>query len=134
MLVTLFGMSKRSSLLKQAINHFISRSYNAFPSTLKNLELQIMEVIPLPAIGFPKMLVTLSGMTMDFRDLQSLKAEFPILVTLSGMIMDFRDLHSVKAEFPMLVTLSGMIMDFRDLHSVKAEFPMLVTLSGMTMD
>ena len=40
------------------------------------------------------MAVTESGMVMDFNEVQSEKAQFPIAPTESGMVIDFNDLHS----------------------------------------
>ena len=43
-----------------------------------------------------------------------------MLVTLSGMVMEVRLLQSEKALPPMLVTLSGMVMEVRLVQPLKA--------------
>ena len=46
------------------------------------------------------MLVTLSGMMIDIKPVQSEKVQSPILVTLSGMVIDVKPLQSEKAPLP----------------------------------
>ena len=70
------------------------------------------------------MLVTLSGMLIEFKDVQPEKALPPMLVTLSGMIIEVKDVQSEKAAPPMLVTLSGMLIDFI-LVFLKASLPIV---------
>ena len=36
-----------------------------------------------------------------------------MLVTLSGMVIEVREVQPEKAELPMLVTLSGMVTDVK---------------------
>ena len=60
------------------------------------------------------------------------KAHSPMLVTLFGMLMLLRDLQPLKALFPIVVTESGMSILVRKSQSEKAHPPILVTLSGMT--
>ena len=55
------------------------------------------------------------------------KACSPMLVTLSGIVTDVRELQYSNALLPMLVTLSGIVTDVRALQPSKAKFPMLVT-------
>jgi predicted alpha/beta-fold hydrolase len=43
------------------------------------------------------MVVTLSGITIDARDVQPSKARPPMVVTLFGIIIDARDVHPRKA-------------------------------------
>jgi hypothetical protein len=43
-----------------------------------------------------------------------LKASSPILVTVSGITMEVRDLQPSKAELPILVTPSGITMEVRE--------------------
>ena len=43
-----------------------------------------------------------------------------MLVTLSGIVIDVKRLQSEKAYHPMLVTLSGMVTDVKPLHLQKA--------------
>ena len=43
-----------------------------------------------------------------------------MLVTLSGIVMLVRELQSENAESPMLVTLSGSVMLVRELQSENA--------------
>lgn len=49
-----------------------------------------------------------------------------MLVTLSGMIIEVKDLQSEKALSPMIVTLSGMLIDFILVY-LKASAPMVVS-------
>ena len=58
-----------------------------------------------------------------------------MLVTLSGMVIDVKPVQSQKAPYPMLVTLSGMVIEISPLQTAKAHSPMLVTLpsSGNTL-
>ena len=57
------------------------------------------------------MLVTLSGMVTEVREVQSRKAPHPMLVTPFGIVTEVRELHLLKASSPILVTLLGMIDD-----------------------
>ena len=50
-----------------------------------------------------------------------------MLVTLSGMVMDVKPLQSSKALIPMLVTLSGMVTNVKSVYPSKAALPILVT-------
>ena len=54
-----------------------------------------------------------------------------MLVTPSGIVTLVRDLQPLKACWPMLVTLSGIVTLVRDVQPPKAPAPMLVTLSGI---
>ncbi len=58
------------------------------------------------------MLVTLSGMLMEVKPLQSLKAYHPISFTFSGMLMEVRAWQFLKAYHPILTTLSGIIVSW----------------------
>ena len=49
-------------------------------------------------------------------ELQPLNAPLPILVTLSGMTTDFKSAQNAKAELPILVTLFPMVTEFKLLH------------------
>ena len=64
------------------------------------------------------MLVTLLGMVIDVRLLQSWKAYNPMLVTLLGMVIDVRLLQFVKAEIPIVVNCesSANKTDIRPVH------------------
>ena len=43
-----------------------------------------------------------------------------MLVTLSGMVTELREVHHAKAESSMLVTLSGMVTEVRGSQNAKA--------------
>ena len=73
------------------------------------------------------MLVTLPGMVIEVRPMQSLKELFPMLVTLLGMLIEVRLLQPSKASLAMLVTLLGMVIEARLLQPSNAQFPMLVS-------
>ena len=51
-----------------------------------------------------------------------------MLITLLGMMIEVKLLQSEKASSPMLVTLSGMVMEVKLLQHSKALYPMVVTL------
>jgi hypothetical protein len=53
-----------------------------------------------------------------------------MLVTPCGMLMLVKELQSLKAEYPMLVTPCGMLMLVKELQPLKVESPMLVTPCG----
>ena len=55
------------------------------------------------------MLVTLLGISMLVKALQSWKAQSPMLVTLLGISMLVKALQHSKAPSPMLVTPSSMM-------------------------
>lgn len=54
------------------------------------------------------------------RDSQYQKAEDPMLVTLSGMTIEVREVQSENALLPMLVTPSGMVIEVREVLPEKA--------------
>lgn len=43
-----------------------------------------------------------------------------MLVTLSGIVTEVREVQPSKAELPMLVTLSGMVIEVKPLQPEKA--------------
>ena len=63
------------------------------------------------------MLVTLLGIVIEVRPLQSQKAFAPIDVTLFGIVTEVRLLQSEKASSPIDVTLSGIVKEVRLLQS-----------------
>lgn len=67
--------------------------------------------------------VTLSGIVMLVRLLQSLNAEFPIEVTLSGMVMLIRFLHLQKDCFSISVTPSGILYSVKPAGRKSDQFP-----------
>ena len=73
-----------------------------------------------PRKGFIPIAITLLGIVILIRELQSTKTLSPILVTPFGMLMFKRNLQSEKAPLPIDVTESGMLMLIRDLHHLKA--------------
>lgn len=54
--------------------------------------------------------------TMMVRLSHSLNALPSILVTLSGILMEFSFLHSENASYPISLTLSGIVMVVRLVH------------------
>ena len=54
-----------------------------------------------------------------------------MLVTLSGIVMLAKLLQSENALIPMLVTLPGIVMLVKLLQCSNVLFPMLMTLSGI---
>ena len=64
------------------------------------------------------MLVTLSGIEIEVRLVQSLKASFPMLVTLLGMDMETRLVQPPKAPFPIFIMLLGMIVVLQPVTNV----------------
>ena len=64
-------------------------------------------------------------------EVQPWKISLPIVLTESGMTMDFRDLQPLKTNHPILVTESGMSIFCRDWQCLKASLPISVTESGM---
>ena len=56
-----------------------------------------------------------------------------MLVTLSGIVMLFRPVQSENARLPILVTLSGIVMLVRPTQLENAPLTILVTLSGITI-
>ncbi|BBA30025.1 hypothetical protein [Prevotella melaninogenica] len=55
-------------------------------------------------------------MVTEVRELQILKAAFPIVVTLFGMVTEVRERQPLKALSPIVVTLLGMVTEVRELH------------------
>ena len=77
------------------------------------------------------MLVTLSGIVIEVREVQSEKADPPMLVTLLGIVTEVSEMQPANALHPILVTLLGMVIEVRGLQAKKASSPMLVTVLGM---
>ena len=48
--------------------------------------------------------------------MQFSNAPYPMLVTLSGMVTEVRDVQKPNAPSPMLVTLSGMVTEVRAMQ------------------
>lgn len=63
------------------------------------------------------MLVTLLGMVMLVRPVQSQKAQSPMLVTPLGMVMLTRPVQPEKASTPMFVTPLGIVYTVSALPS-----------------
>ena len=68
-------------------------------------------------------------MVIDSRDLQPSNAFLPILVTLSGIIIDFKWPHFEKADMPILVNFEGKFISFKNLQPSNEKFSMSVILS-----
>ena len=58
----------------------------------------------------------------------------PILVTSSGIVMDFRFVQKEKTPVSILVMNLGRVMELRKLQPVKASDSMEVTLSGIAIE
>ena len=74
------------------------------------------------------MSVTLEGMSMEVRLVQSQKAYSPMLVTLEGMVMEVKPEQPQKAHPPILVTLEGMIVFLQPAISVLEDVSMMALL------
>ena len=77
------------------------------------------------------MFVTLSGISIEVKALQSSNALSPMYVTLSGISIEAKLLQSENAYPPMLVTLSGSSIEVKALQFSNADHPMHVTVDGM---
>ena len=93
MLVTLLGIV----LLLQPINRVL------VAVSIIALQLSRLSYLVLP-----------SSTTIEVREEQPPKADFPMLVTLLGIMIEAREEQSPKALSPMLVTLLGMVTEVRE--------------------
>ena len=73
--------------------------------------------------------ITLCGMNNLSIDLQLKKAYLPIWVTPFGISIDFSEIQSAKAWFPILNTVLGTTTVCIDLHNPKAQSPIHLTPS-----
>src|SRR5574344_697481 len=88
------------------------------------------------------MLVTPSGIVIEVRLEQLLKALFPMLVTPSGIVIEVRLVQLLKAFFKIEVVQPNSILYpppigpavFNSVQPLKALFPMLVTPSGIVIE
>ena len=80
------------------------------------------------------MLVTESGIIIDFRFVHPLNAQLPILVTESGIVIDLRFVHPLNAAKPMLVTKSESFTSVRFWHSENVECSITDTPSGIIIE
>ena len=71
---------------------------------------------------------------MSSSDEQPENTLLPMLVTLSGIVMDFKPLQLANAQASMPVTPLPMVADVKLLQFWNALSPMFVTLSGIAMD
>ena len=83
----------------------------------------LSSVFPLKCV--PTALVLYSSVTILS---QSKNAKSPILMTDSGMVMDFKALHPLNASSPTFVTELGITIDTRLLHFSNADLLMPTTL------
>eukprot|EP00037_Helgoeca_nana_P025767 m.285665 g.285665 ORF g.285665 m.285665 type:complete len:188 (-) comp27038_c0_seq11:11-574(-) len=91
------------------------------PSSPKEQQREItIDVSPLNEKAPCPIDVTESGITMDVRPSQPIKAISPIDVTELGITTDVSPLHPSKAEVPIEVTESGITIDVSPLHRWKA--------------
>ena len=72
-------------------------------------------------------------MVAEVKPLQLQNTLFPMEVTLSGMVIDFRFWQPIKASSPMEVTLAGMVMEVKPQPS-KAQGPIVFTLLPRVTD
>ena len=66
------------------------------------------------ALVHVEMDVTLLGIVIFLRDLQSMNASYSILVTPSGITMLVNETHSANADSAMQIMLSGSVISVRD--------------------
>ena len=71
--------------------------------------------------------LTLSGMVMLFKLVQSVKASVPISVTVFGIVILVRPVQLLKAPLPMDAIPSGMVTLVRERQSTKALSPSALT-------
>ena len=75
---------------------------------------------PVPRKASSAIVVTLFGILINVKLLQSLKEPFPMEVTLFGMFIDVRLLQPLNVLLSIEVTLSGMLIEDRLLQPLKA--------------
>ena len=88
--------------------------------------------------------VTLSGITIELKELQPLKASSPIEVTLSGIIVVAQPVIKVLVEVSIIALQSSLesykvfpsftMIDLKERQPEKASLPIEVTLSGITIE
>ena len=78
--------------------------------------------------------ITLLGMMMDVKPVQSRNAEPPICVTLFGMVMEVKLVQPANAMLPICVTLFGMVTDVKPVQLSNTEVPINVTLLGIVIE
>ena len=86
--------------------------------------------------SYPQLLlisVTLSGITISLRLVQSRKVPASIVVSVFGKSTFESDVQPEKANPPIDVTLSGITISARLVQPEKADPPIDVTLSGITI-
>ncbi len=71
---------------------------------------------------------------MDVREVQPLKAPWPMEVTLSGIIMDSKFEQSINTSSPILVRVPGSVIETKEEQPRKAPWAIEVTPFGMDID
>ena len=66
--------------------------------------------------------------------MQLKNAYFPISVTLSGIVIEVKPVQSENACQPMDVTLSGIVIEVKPVQPLNASQPMYVTPSSIITD
>jgi hypothetical protein len=82
------------------------------------------------------MLVTLSGIVTEVREVQYPNELFPIAVTVLGApnVTEVREAQLQKAFCPMDVTPLGMVREVRERQASNELFPILMTLPGIATE
>ena len=75
--------------------------------------------------------VTLSGISIEFKEEQLSKAESPIEVTLSGISIELKVVQQRKADSPTEVTLSGIIVVAQPVIKVLVEVSIIALQSSL---
>jgi galactitol-specific phosphotransferase system IIC component len=78
--------------------------------------------------------VTFSGILIEVKAEQFLKAELPIEVTLSGILKVVKFLQPEKVPSLIIVRFSGILMEVKEVQPYNAELPIYVTFSGIFME
>jgi hypothetical protein len=73
-------------------------------------------------------------MLTEVSEEHSSKASSPMIVTLSGMVTEVREVQLLKALISIFFTLLPMLTEVSEEQSWKAARPILVTLLGITTE
>ena len=61
---------------------------------------------------------------------QPRKEKFPMLVTLSGISIDFKPVHPLNAEFPIVIKLLGRFIELKSVQFPKASASIEIKVLG----
>ena len=88
--------------------------------------------------------VTLSGISIEFKEEQLSKAESPIEVTLSGIIVSAQPVIKVLVEVSIIALQSSLesytvfpsftMIELKEVQLLKVKLPIEVTLSGISIE